>query len=478
MNRSFLCRTFCAALFPVFLVSTSCGKEPGDPEFEKCAVTISTPSETVGSDHGLAEVKLTMDGFENLDYLLVVKETEYGKLPVKHSKSLMSSKFTYVYTVKETDPAQLTLVFTAYDISGNAGEPQSVTVINNGAPSSKGLVPSKLQCVSRVTGAENNGHDGLPSVKYVMNNATDTRFNVGGTDLGIVWEVSPGRYGLFFGDTYGSDFRPNTAAPGPNGGSWRSNVLLFSEDQELGDGMTICGAAMSGGQAKEICFGAKNTSGSGDFTSIPTAAVHANGADYVHYMNIRTWTNWVTNYSSLYKSTDGGENWERLNGVTFEGESNFGQCGYYNDNGTVYMMGTKSGRDDIPYLARFAESDIENRDKYEYWNGFGWVTGMESAAAALYNDKTGELSFTYLPEHDKWVLLYFSSTRYEISMRTADNPIGPWSEPQQIASGWKWAQLYGSFIHPLSQKGGPLYFVMSMWLPYNTYLMSVNLEKK
>lgn len=195
-------------------------------------------------------------------------------------------------------------------------------------------------------------------------------------------------------------------------------------------------------------------------------------------MNIRTWAGWVTNYSSLYKSVDAGENWTRLESVTFGGESNFGQCGYYNDGGTVYMMGTNTGRDDVPYLARFKEEYIENQELYEYWNGFGWVTGNENAAVPLFDDKTGELSFSYMPELDKWVLLYFNATRYEISMRSADNPMGPWSDPVQVALGAKWPQLYGSYIHPLSKKGKTLYFIMSMWLPYNTYLMSVNLEKE
>ena len=35
------------------------------------------------------------------------------------------------------------------------------------------------------------------------------------------------------GDTFGYDFKPNPANPGPNGGSWRSNVLAFSEDNDL-----------------------------------------------------------------------------------------------------------------------------------------------------------------------------------------------------------------------------------------------------
>ena len=210
---------------------------------------------------------------------------------------------------------------------------------------------------------------------------------------------------------------------------------------------------------------------------MPTEAIHAKNADYIHYMNIKTWTGWVTNYSSLYKSTDEGNNWERLSGVNFAGESNFGQCGYYNDNGLVYMMATKTGRSDKPHLARFDEKDIENTDKYEFWNGFGWVEGREAAAAPLFDDKVGELSFSYMPELKKWVLLYFNETRYEISLRYSENPVGPWSDPMQVASGRDWPQLYGSFIHPLSRNGTTLYFIMSMWLPYNTYLMSIDLKE-
>lgn len=458
------------------IITTSCAKDGPSAEQGASDVTLKVGQTEAAVKDGCVEVSVEISGFEKLSYLRVVKETVYGKLPAKHEKKLLSERFKYVYQIKKTDPESITLGFTAYDEEGKESNTKYVTVDNKGPLESKAVSISNLQCLSRVTGAEDNGHNGLPAVKYTLNNRTDLRFNVGGTDLGIVWEMAENKFGLFFGDTYGADFRPNYSAPGPNGGSWRSNVVLFSNDTDLSNGLTVNGAAMDGGQAKEICFSAHNTSGTGDFTSIPTAAIHAAGADYVHYMNIKTWTGWVTNYSSLYKSTDGGENWDRVNSVNFAGESNFGQAGYYNDNGVIYMMGTKTGRDDMPYLARFAEADIEDPSRYEFWNGFGWVTGKENAATPLFNDQVGELSFSYMPELRKWVLLYFNGPRYEISFRYADSPMGPWSEPAQVANGRDWPQLYGSFIHPLSKKGSTLYFIMSMWMPYNTYLMSIDLK--
>lgn len=86
----------------------------------------------------------------------------------------------------------------------------------------------------------------------------------------------------------------------------------------------------------------------------------------------------------------------------------------------------------------------------------------ETAATPLFNDISGELSIAYHPEFKKWILLYFNSTRYDISFRTADHIIGEWSKPQKLVDGWQYSQLYGSYIHPISLKGNILYFIMSM----------------
>lgn len=386
----------------------------------------------------------------------------------------LSGGYEFRHTLSEADADYFTVRFEVSDRNG-VSDTRLLTVDRR-----RGLGFAGLKCVSRVTGAEVNGSNGLPAVEYEVNNRTPERYNVGGTDLGIVWELQPGRYGLFFGDTFGSDFYPNFANPGPNGGSWRSNVLLFSSDRELSDGLVVDDAAKdaAGKYAREICYGGKDGSGNGDWTSIPTAAIRAADADYVHYMNIRNWAGWVTNYSSLYKSVDNGATWERSREVKFGSNSNFGQVGYAKKDGYVYMVGTQTGRDHVPHLARFREQDIERQAAYEFWNGSVWVKGNEAAASPLFDDQAGELSVAYHPKFGKWILLYFNGPRYEISFRSADEITGPWSEPEKLVDGWQYAQLYGSFIHPLSLQGDTLYFIMSMWLPYNTYLMSAQLVRK
>lgn len=62
------------------------------------------------------------------------------------------------------------------------------------------------------------------------------------------------------------------------------------------------------------------------------------------------------------------------------------------------MVGTITGRDNKPHLARFLEENIENQTEYEFWNGSGWIKGNETAATPLFNDISGELSIAYHPE--------------------------------------------------------------------------------
>ena len=452
----------------------SCEKSDSD-EKEAQPLKVHLSKNEVSAIDGVVSVKISIEGFDQLSYLEVTKDNTSEK----YMKSNLAQEYIFEYVVKEGDPSQFFFEFTAIGNNNNNSSETIKLIVNKGTiKKTRALNFTNLKCVSRVTGAEVNGINGLPAVEFEVNNRTNELYNVGGTDLGIVWELQSGRYGLFFGDTFGSDFYPNFVNPGPNGGNWRSNVLLFSEDLDLSDGLTIHGAAMdeSNKNAREICYGGKDGSGNGDWTSIPTAAIRANGADYVHYMNIRNWTGWVTNFSSLYKSTNDGATWTRCQDVKFGSTSNFGQVGYFKKDGYIYMVGTITGRDNKPHLARFLEKDIENQAEYEFWNGGGWIKENEAAATPLFNDIAGELSIAYHPEFEKWILLYFNGTRYDISFRTADHIIGPWSEPKKLVDGWQYAQLYGSYIHRLSLKGDTLYFIMSMWLPYNTYLMSVNLE--
>lgn len=455
--------------FSIIALSVSfCGKEEGrnNPYIPIDEISVAETDLIPDKKTKTVSTLLEFKNLDNIDYLIVNKSggESYSE---KISRSVLSSPYLFKYTVRASDPDFFKLLLKAVYRDGNVSKEISLSIDNRW-----GFFIRNVSRIARVTGAQ------MPGETFPSPNNTPLKWNVGGTDLGIIWEMDPDKYGIFFGDTFGRDFKPNPTNPGPNGCCWRSNVLAFSEDKNLDDGLTFRSMVTDArGDAREIIHGGKDTSGNGDWTSIPSAAIRANGIDYVHYFNIRNWTGWITNYSGMYKSMDNGQTWEKCDGITFSSDSPFGQGGYFKKDGYVYMIGTQTGRDSKAALARFLESDIENRDQYEYWNGSSgeWKKGDENLATIIIDDKVGELSFIYNETFNKWFIAYFNGDRYNITMRTAEQITGPWSEPYELAGGKDYPQLYGSYFHPLSVTGENLYFLMSMWMPYNVFLMKAEI---
>jgi len=331
------------------------------------------------------------------------------------------------------------------------------------------IVPFNLERMARVTGKSISG-ESLPNP-----NRTDELYNIGGTDLGIAWKMGNGKVGYFFGDTYGADFKVvNEGGPGV-AGDWRSNVLALSSDKNLADGLTFDHMV-----AHQIVPSPHIIDGTGSHTTIPTAAIHAGRADYVHYMDVRKWGgigSWTTNYSSLYKSTDNGQNWAKCDEVRFGALSNFAQVAYAKKDGFVYMMGTVPGRWGSAHLARFKETDILKQQEYEYWNNTkGWVKNDEKSADVVIDAPLGELSLAYNKKFKRWIITYLNEKKAEIILRDAENIAGPWSSEKTLVKATDYAGLYGAFMDPSSETTDELYFLMSMWKPYNVFLMKARLK--
>ena len=51
-------------------------------------------------------------------------------------------------------------------------------------------VVGKVTCIARLTGMP------LPEEEFMSPNGTVQQWNIGGTDLGIIWEQAPGKYGI------------------------------------------------------------------------------------------------------------------------------------------------------------------------------------------------------------------------------------------------------------------------------------------
>ena len=449
-------------LFPLLILS--CSNENNDEPFIPID-EISTLETYIYPDKNTKTISTTLSfkNIKDIDYILITMSggMAYSE---KINGNLLTSNYRYSYKIRETDPESFTLLLRAVYKDGNMSNQLSLKIDNRW-----GFFIRSVSRTARLTGSP------MSSETLYNPNNTTLRWNVGGTDLGIIWEMQKDNYGIFFGDTFGRDFKPNQASPGPNGSSWRSNVLAFTDDKDLEDGITINSMAEDErGDAREIVFSAKSGT---DVTSIPTAAIRSGGYDYVHFFNMRDWNTWTTNYSGMYKSEDDGHTWNKVDGIHFSSDSPFGQVGYFKKDGYVYMIGTKTGRSSSASLARFLESDIENQNLYEYWNSKldSWVTGNEKMATTIIDDEVGELSFIYNEKLNRWSIAYFNETRYNITMRTAEKITGPWSQPYELVSGWEYAQLYGSYIHPISVNSETIYFTMSMWLPYNVFLMKAML---
>jgi hypothetical protein len=454
-----LCIFLCALVL-------SCNGEGNDNPLPDSEVEILLSADTL---YTASLVSNTIDvriNHRNAVQKLVIRKRDSKNTTLHKSIPVadLAEMFTFTYQPNEIDEEQFYFIFQAQDGNGKA-----LAVKNLLVETRYGILVSGLTKIARVTGKTLNGEH-LPNP-----NRTDELYNVGGTDLGIIWDMENGSYGLFFGDTFGRNFLPVGGGPGP-AGDWRSNVLAFSNDTDLDDGLSFSGMAVdNSGNAREIAWSAKNTSGNGDYTSIPTAAIHADGVDYLHYMNIRTWDGWITNYSALYASNDHGETWRRCSEIIFQGNSNFGQVAYSKKDGYVYMMGTPTGRDGSACLARIPEKSMLKQADYEYWNEQeGWVKGNESAATILIGGRVGEASLMYHEKFKRWIYAYVDADGGLI-YRDAPEITGPWaSEKGLVTSGYPGA--YGQFMHPAKAADDRLYFTMSQWDPYNVFLMRVDLR--
>ncbi|MDU7361851.1 MAG: DUF4185 domain-containing protein [Propionibacteriaceae bacterium] len=306
---------------------------------------------------------------------------------------------------------------------------------------------------------------------------TDTKkdWDIGATDLGVMWEDGEGGILTAFGDTF--------TTPGKDGAgvdNWRSNVLLRSTDKELADGMSFDWALTGDdGKAKGMIEGKKVDSD--EMTVIPTAGIAVGKRQYLDFMSVRHWGDpgqWDTNFAQMAYSDDRGETWKTDDAPRFEnpnGKDPLQMKAFAKDGGYVYIFGTPNGRLGDAHLARVKEDELLDKSAWEFYTGSDWVTDYASIAP-LIKGPVAELSVRKDPHSGLWQMVYLDGNA-DLVLRTASEPTGPWQEPQVLATQQDYPGLYGGFIHPWSPKG-ELYFAMSVWNEYNVALMKVTLDDK
>ena len=265
--------------------------------------------------------------------------------------------------------------------------------------------------------------------------------------------------------------------------------------QELREAFYWGGPEESSGAAKELIH-----SMPGNITAIPTNGVAVNSKLYIHYMMVNRWGEpgrWNTSYSGLAVSENGGQTWEILDSVKWSSESNFAQVGIAKasqwlkipdgcdvNSDTLFFFGIPSGRFGGVKLMKVNGEEIEKIGAYEYFSGLDnsgipqW-SGKEEDAAIIIEAPFGECSAMYNHFLGKWIITYLNEHSHDLEIRESANPWGPWSKPYQLVSSREYPGLYGAFLNPLlvENEGEYIYFIMSLWMPYNVYLMKARLVR-
>lgn len=328
--------------------------------------------------------------------------------------------------------------------------------------------PGQARRVAALTGAESL-------------NATQARYQVKGTDLGILWSDERGQILAAFGDTFGSGWAgPGSEVSDPAASDWRSNTLARSSDHDAADGMSFTDFVTDrAGHAKELLPSLKRDGV--EISKIPTGGVNVGGRNYLAYMSVRHFGDpgqWITNYGGVAYSDDGGQTWVdvpsagRPNTPAFD--EKFQTISYARRDGFVYAFGTPNGRFGDVYVARVPEQRLLDLSDYEYWTSTGWQPGASAIAAPIMTGPVGELSVRYDQMLHSWEMMYFDQPRGVIVIRLARQPTGPWGNPVPVATSQQYPTLYGGFLHPDSH-GSDIYFTMTQYDRYNVSLMHATL---
>ena len=223
-----------------------------------------------------------------------------------------------------------------------------------------------------------------------------------------------------------------------------------------------------------------------------------------YYEDITTFgdATWYTNYMGLAYSMDAGNTWSRV-GVTgtswgtVDTSAVWANNSAWTDNfqagwpvaagdGYIYVMCNMAGRVGDAYMMRVLKADILTKSAYRYWNGSSWDTSATNAVkifpdTAHSNSPVGEPCFYFHAPSSTYIAAYLDPAAGGFVLRTAPAPQGPWSSKHTFLSGtaFGYADMYGGFIHPWSnaspQSANDLYFLVSLWAPYNTYLLKATI---
>jgi hypothetical protein len=294
-------------------------------------------------------------------------------------------------------------------------------------------------------------------------NQTEADYEVTGTDLGSSFLYNDLTY-IVLGDTFGvakSD--------------WRCNVLAISSDDNPSDGVTFDrmiedrpGHAGELLPAKRVDFD--------EITIIPTYGVAVGDRLFLHYMSVEHWGapgHWDLGSAGWAYSDDDGESWTKDPDAVWPGDTNWGQVAIVEHEGYLYLFGIPGGRYGDLKLARVVPENILSIDTYEYWDGSAWGPDPGSAAVVV-SGPIGELSVRWNSHYQRWLMMYLIDDAGLIVLRAAESLTGVWDDPRVTVRASDYPALYAPYIYPKWNDGPDVFFNMSLFGPYNVFLMKTS----
>lgn len=346
-------------------------------------------------------------------------------------------------------------------------------------------------------------------------NQTWSRYKLAGTDLGVPFRHKDRTY-LLFGDTVGAC-----------GG----DAIAYTTDATPEDGIELVFVHDQTGVYKPVHIPGISQGA----YEVPVEGVSASGRMYIYH------TTDSTGEATMQQESGSGVTMGRSvvavsddDGQTFTYLYDFSTQHFINvsivtadainlsglpmdESPVLVIFGSGLYRQSNVRLAFQPSDDITSHSSVRYFagldsSGHPILSVNEADAQPLFNQPyVGELSVSYNHFIHKWIMLYncFQTKSRGINMRTADQPWGPWSEPQVLFQPWD-DSGYGHFIHVSWQyrncdsvhdpgrenvwggEYGPyqfedlavgnettttIYFTMSTWNPYTVVLMKATLQK-
>jgi hypothetical protein len=348
-------------------------------------------------------------------------------------------------------------------------------------------VPNSTKRVCQLTGDFDRAA-GIPTLSQ-----TGKRFGVVATDLGSSFEHK-GKLYFLFGDTRGRPGDRDVVA-------WTKStkpekILLDFHKGKDGKWLPLTVPGIKQGAFE-----------------VPSGGISVAGTMYVVCTTDHS-DKKVMGRSVLASSHDDGRTFKLLYELS---RDKFINVSFWLADGWLYIYGSGQYRKSSICLARVKPADIGDRSKVRYFAGAGadgqpkWLPKEADAIVLFRHDEIGEFSVAYLPPVKRHVMLYNARKPRGITMRSAKQPWGPWSDGTIVFEPWRdrgyglfmhisakckektdalsdpkrdeeWGGEYGPYIIARFTSGADgqcrIYYTMSTWNPYQVVVMRSDLKLK